>query len=61
MYGAIQIEEKELLHYTNNCYTLGTQAALLAGCVYGPRALSVQLADNKWQHAHGMLGFPLPL
>ena len=30
----LQIEEKELNHYTTNSYTLGTQAALLAGFAF---------------------------
>ena len=30
----LQIEEKELNFYTNNCMTVGTQAALLAGFAF---------------------------
>ena len=31
----LQIEEKELNFYTQSCYTVGTQAALLAGFAFG--------------------------
>ena len=34
----LQIEEKELNFYTQNCYTIGTQAALLAGFAFGAMA-----------------------
>ena len=30
----LHIEEKELNYYTQNCYTVGTQAALIAGFVF---------------------------
>ena len=30
----LQIEDKELNFFTQNCYTVGTQAALIAGFVF---------------------------
>ena len=40
----IQIEEKELNYYTNNCMTIGTQAAMLTGFAFAA-LVEVKLDD----------------
>ena len=49
----LHIEEKELNYYTQNCYTVGTQAALLAGFAFaGLVEVDDTLSDESRLSAH---------
>ena len=45
----LQIREKELAFYTNNCLAIGTQSALLAGFAYAALQTSIE-KDPYWVH-----------
>ena len=49
----LQIEEKELNFYTQNCYTIGTQAALLAGFAFSAMC-EVEIDHTYGEHIQAM-------
>lgn len=49
----LQIEEKELNFYTQNCYTIGTQAALLAGFAFSAMC-EVEIDRTYGEHTQAL-------